>query len=86
MEANQLTKARVLKAISTLTGKDRGVVVYLADELGICPQAVSRWKNDKPIPRVHRLHLKINRPDVIELLVADVSLLARQGNAEEHVA
>lgn len=63
-----LTKYQVLSAISYLLGKKHGSVSYLADELGICSQAVSRWELDKPIPRVHRLHLEINRQDLIEIV------------------
>ncbi len=68
MDSILLTKARVLDAISELRGKKHGSVGYLAKELGICTQAVSRWGLDKPIPRVHRLHLKIHRQDVIDLV------------------
>ncbi len=86
MEASQLTKTEVMKAIFRLLGKERGAVVYLADELGICPQAVSRWKSDKPIPRMHRLHLELKRPDVIELLENKASVPDTQSTPEESVA
>lgn len=54
-------------AVSTLLGRKHGRVGYLANELGICSQAVSRWKTDEPIPRVHRLYLRMHRQDLIEI-------------------
>lgn len=70
MDSRAFTKNNVLAAVTELLGKKHGSVGYLAKELGICPQAVSRWQPEKLIPRVHRFHLRVNRPDLIEILQA----------------
>ena len=37
-----------------------------AKYLGVSSQAISMWKNGKPIPRIHQLTLMINMPRVYQ--------------------